>query len=184
MSNAIELVVELYDDGRRQNVPGDWNPMSTLSDVIGSVQGNMEIRNATLRYMQTCIPESMWSITELKDIGITEPGRSLLILELAETNKSLECKENESSFIQMEMALKSLFENNFDVDSKACILTLIKILDNVLQNPLEPKVRSLRMENKAFSNKVVSRKGGGMSESIKSILFFYSSLNHSFLSFS
>jgi PUB domain len=162
MSNAIELVVQLSEDGSRRNAPGNWNPMSTLSEIIGSLQSDLELRNATLRYMQTCIPESRWSITQLKDIGITEPGRSLLVLELGDANQSLGDRDKDSRLLEMEIALKTIFDNHFDADSKDCIITMIKILDNVLQNPLEPKVRSLRMENKAFSAKVVSRKGGGM----------------------
>lgn len=60
----------------------------------------------------------------------------------------------------LEEAIGLIFENNFDTESKACLITLMKIIDNILQKPNDPKVRTIRLQNAAFSNKVGSRKGG------------------------
>ena len=60
----------------------------------------------------------------------------------------------------LENAFELLLQNNFDVDSKGCVLTWMKILDNVLHQPNNDKVRSIRMQNPAFWQKVGSRKGG------------------------
>ena len=60
----------------------------------------------------------------------------------------------------LDLALQTLLKNNFDVDSSACIVTLMKILDNLLQKPGNEKVRSIRLQNPAFANKVGKHKGG------------------------
>ena len=60
----------------------------------------------------------------------------------------------------LEDALTQLLEHNFDADSKVAILTLLKLLDNLLQHPSDPKVRSIRLGNAAFHQKVGSRPGG------------------------
>lgn len=60
----------------------------------------------------------------------------------------------------MDEALHVLFTKNFDADSKSCVLTLFKILDNIIHQPSNDKVRQIRLENFAFHNKVGSRHGG------------------------
>jgi hypothetical protein len=60
----------------------------------------------------------------------------------------------------LDVALHTLLQNNFDADSKVCIVTLMKVLDNVLQKPGNEKVRSIRLQNPAFTNKVGKRMGG------------------------
>ena len=60
----------------------------------------------------------------------------------------------------LDLALQTLLKNNFDVDSSTCIVTLMKILDNLLQKPGNEKVRSIRLQNAAFAIKVGQRKGG------------------------
>jgi hypothetical protein len=59
----------------------------------------------------------------------------------------------------MEAAISKILQQNFDADSRLCMITLIKLLDNVLQKPDNPKVRSIRLGNPAFHAKVV-RTGG------------------------
>ncbi|KAL7575124.1 hypothetical protein ACA910_000491 [Epithemia clementina (nom. ined.)] len=59
-----------------------------------------------------------------------------------------------------EEAVALLFANNFDADSGVCLVTLIKILDNVLQKPGDPKVRQLKLSNATVWQKVGQRKGG------------------------
>jgi hypothetical protein len=57
-------------------------------------------------------------------------------------------------------AVDLILASNFDADSKTCLLTLLKLLDNILQKPGDASVRSINLANKAFHNKVASRKGG------------------------
>lgn len=60
----------------------------------------------------------------------------------------------------LEDAVFLLVNNNFDVDTKACIVTLIKLLDNVIQKQQDEKVRNIRLANPNFHSKVGCRKGG------------------------
>mmetsp|Transcript_30034 Transcript_30034/g.36624 ORF Transcript_30034/g.36624 Transcript_30034/m.36624 type:complete len:445 (+) Transcript_30034:152-1486(+) len=58
-------------------------------------------------------------------------------------------------------AVETLLNNHFDADSRECIQTLIKLLDNVLTKPSDAQVRSIRLGNPAF-HKRVGRKTGGI----------------------
>ena len=60
----------------------------------------------------------------------------------------------------LEEALLVVFQNNFDADTKTCLVTLIKLLDNVLHKPGNPKVRTIRLQNEAFCQKIGCRNGG------------------------
>lgn len=64
------------------------------------------------------------------------------------------------SVAALDQAVDTILQNNFDADTKACLITLMKVLDNVIQKPFDAKVRSIRLGNAAFSKKVASRKGG------------------------
>jgi hypothetical protein len=56
----------------------------------------------------------------------------------------------------LQEALSKILESNFDQDSQACIVTLIKVIDNVIQKPNDPKVRSIRLSNPVVAEKIVS----------------------------
>jgi len=71
-----------------------------------------------------------------------------------------EQRESALSVKALEEALLVVFENNFDADTKICLVTLMKLLDNVLHKPGNPKVRTIRLSNTAFHEKVGCRKGG------------------------
>jgi hypothetical protein len=60
----------------------------------------------------------------------------------------------------IDSALQTLLTSNFDADTQHCVVTLMKVLDNVLQKPGNTKVRSIRLQNPAFHSKVASRTGG------------------------
>ncbi|GAX27285.1 hypothetical protein FisN_23Lh148 [Fistulifera solaris] len=60
----------------------------------------------------------------------------------------------------LEEAIGLIFANSFDAESKVCLITLMKIIDNILQKPGDSKVRTIRLQNAAFASKVGSRKGG------------------------
>ena len=53
---------------------------------------------------------------------------------------------------------QAVLSSNFDTASKSCMLTLLKIIDNILSRP-DPKVRSIRYANTNFQNKVASCNG-------------------------
>ena len=60
----------------------------------------------------------------------------------------------------LEAALDVVLAHNFDADSKSTISTLIKILDNIVSKPADNKMRTLKLNNKAFQQQIVTRKGG------------------------
>jgi len=62
--------------------------------------------------------------------------------------------------LSTEEAIRLLLDSNFDTDSKECVLTLLKIIDNVLSKPTDPKVRTLRKHNQTIRRKIFDRKGG------------------------
>ena len=51
-------------------------------------------------------------------------------------------------------ALAHLLSSNFDADLRPCLVTLLKILDNIVSKPNEPKVRTIKLNNAAFAAKV------------------------------
>jgi hypothetical protein len=59
-----------------------------------------------------------------------------------------------------EHAWNIILQSNFDATSKDCLHALLKIIDNLLSRPNEPKVRSIRCANAAFDKKVGSVLGG------------------------
>jgi len=77
-----------------------------------------------------------------------------------------------TTVLSSEEAVRFLLDSNFDVDSQECILTLLKIIDNILSKPSNPKIRTLRMSNTTVRRKVLDRKGG--LEVLFSIGFTYS----------
>jgi len=56
-------------------------------------------------------------------------------------------------------AVRLILEKNFDADSKICFLTLLKIIDNILQKPGNEKVRSLRTANATIRSKILDKHG-------------------------
>jgi hypothetical protein len=79
-------------------------------------------------------------------------------------SKSLKMNSNgnavsDSSKAALDAAVSQVLNNNFDADSKTCLLTLLKVLDNVLQKPHDDKVRSIRLGNPVFLKKVVEKRG-------------------------
>ncbi|ETN23220.1 hypothetical protein PPTG_02852 [Phytophthora nicotianae INRA-310] len=66
-------------------------------------------------------------------------------------------------------ALQLLRDSNFDAVSRAAVTTLMKIVTNILSNPENEKVRSIRLSNAAFYRNVGQVKGG--LEFLKSVGF-------------
>lgn len=59
-----------------------------------------------------------------------------------------------------EQAWDRILLSNFDATTKDCLSTLLKIIDNIISRPNEPKVRSIRCANAAFEKKVGRCTGG------------------------
>lgn len=175
-TKPIQLVLQAAENGNRRDVPGTWTPASKLSEIMETMQSELvgvSLEHATMRYLQTIVPQAEWEKTSLKKMGLKEGGRALLILKLNAGGSGASSApaviaaaeevpmESHNSSDPLESALQNLLDSNFDVDTKACIITMIKVLDNIVQKPNNPKVRSIRLANAAFSKKVVERKGGG-----------------------
>mmetsp|Transcript_901 Transcript_901/g.1388 ORF Transcript_901/g.1388 Transcript_901/m.1388 type:complete len:678 (+) Transcript_901:29-2062(+) len=64
------------------------------------------------------------------------------------------------SKMKPEEAWSNILQSNFDAATKDCLNTLLKIIDNLLSRPNEPKVRSLRCANATFEKKVGRITGG------------------------
>ena len=64
------------------------------------------------------------------------------------------------SVAALDQAVDTILNNNFDADTKVCFITLMKVLDNLIQKPMDRKVRSIRLQNPAFLKRVASRPGG------------------------
>ncbi|OEU09746.1 hypothetical protein FRACYDRAFT_194726 [Fragilariopsis cylindrus CCMP1102] len=62
-------------------------------------------------------------------------------------------KENVDSSIQL------ILEKNFDINSKICVITLLKIIDNVIQKPNNNKVRTIRTSNTTIQQKIINNYG-------------------------
>lgn len=56
-------------------------------------------------------------------------------------------------------SIDKLLSNNFDASSIECIVTLIKMIDNIVKKPTESKVRCIRLLNPNFHSKVGSKVG-------------------------
>jgi len=62
--------------------------------------------------------------------------------------------------VTTEDAWKHILQSNFDATTKDCLNTLLKIIDNIISRPNEPKVRSIRCANAAIEKKVGRCTGG------------------------
>ena len=64
------------------------------------------------------------------------------------------------SVAALDQAAETILKHNFDADSKVCVVTLMKVLDNVIQKPYDTRVRRIKLSNAAVHKKILSRKGG------------------------
>ena len=182
----MKIVVQSAESGARLEAPGNsWTPKSTLQEVIQSLQPQVgkDLHNTSIRYVQKVVPFEQWQTTTLGSIGLNQGGRALLTLQFVKKKQppsvqaadtspattsstahgSNTAASSMTSFSEdsLRSSIKTLLQNNFDVNTKECLKTLIKVMDNLLQQPDNEKVRSIRLANAAFQRKVVSRKGGG-----------------------
>ena len=72
-------------------------------------------------------------------------------------------QNNDDVDVLVEKAVKQIRNSAFDEDASSCVLTLMKILKNVLLSPTsEIKYRSVQLSNRSFHGKVGRVKGGIM----------------------
>jgi len=98
------------------------------------------------------------SAVDSMDIDImsrSEPfSDSAVPLATVPSDSSPSATQSAESKLSPEMAISQLLTSNFDADSKECAQTLLKIMDNIILKPLDPKVRSLRLSNPILHQKV------------------------------
>jgi transglutaminase/protease-like cytokinesis protein 3 len=154
---SIELVIQA-PSGR---IPVQADPKTSLSDILSSID---ESSNASsLRYLQTTVHRSQWDTMTLHNLGLKSGARALLILEMSgsmDTNSNVNRSTASDNASTLEPALSKILQSNFDQDSQTCIVTLMKVIDNVIQKPNNPKVRSIRLANPTVAEKIVARGGG------------------------
>lgn len=76
-----------------------------------------------------------------------------------EQQQSHDLSNNNLSLSELEKSCQNIMNSNFDCDTKTCFITLMKILDNIIQHPTNPKFRSINVTNPAFHKKVGSVEG-------------------------
>lgn len=159
---SIELVIQA-PSGR---IPVQADPTMSLAEVVASIDESTKA--ASLRYLQTSVHKSQWETMTLGNLGLKSGERALLILEMNTTTSSsvstmdtdVTMTTDSNNTDTLQTALNKILQANFDQDSQTCLVTLIKIIDNVIQKPNNPKVRSIRLANPTVAEKIVSRGGG------------------------
>lgn len=57
------------------------------------------------------------------------------------------------------IALQNILNSNFDTESKECLQTCLKIIDNILSRPHDQQVRTLKLNNPVVRKKILSKTG-------------------------
>lgn len=157
---SIQLVLQSASNSARIEIPGEWMTHNTLQQVMISIPEQhfgTDLNSCSIRYLHKIVDNTNWCNTTLKQMGIDQ-GRALLILQTtALLTNSAQQKDN-----PLEVALQQLLHNNFDEDSKETVVTLLKIMNNIIQKPHNPKVRILKLSNTILQKKIVARPGAGM----------------------
>ena len=66
----------------------------------------------------------------------------------------------DSVAVLIQPAVESILRQNFDAKSLACLVTVLKLLDNILQKPYEAKFRIVKLGNATVQTKIVNCHGG------------------------
>lgn len=62
----------------------------------------------------------------------------------------------------LDAAVNRVLQSNFDAESIVCLTTILKVLDNVIKQPANPKVRTLRSSNPTIQQKIIQKQGLGI----------------------
>jgi PUB domain len=174
-NNSIQLVLQSASNSARMDIPGEWNKNDTLQSVLLSIRDRLfgiDMSQSSIRYLQSVVDSKDWDTTSLKKLGI-DHGRTLLILQQTaapatstaatdvDGDVAMQMESTNTSTDPLESALQQLLDKNFDADTKMAIVTMIKIIDNILSKPNDPKVRTLKLSNAVIQKKIASRPGAG-----------------------
>jgi hypothetical protein len=124
-----------------------------LTNAISSAASSLNIKRA----VATAAPSSVIDLTstEAESMEITKQHD-----DARPPLTSPQPTITERKMMSPEHAWNQILQSNFDATSKDCLLALLKIIDNLLSRPSDPKVRSIRCANAAFDKKVGSIVGG------------------------
>lgn len=181
----IRVIIRISSSGQRLTVPPDGLTLnSTLADVVSRVSLPSVSSNATMVCLRQVAPYNEWSGTTLKSMLDGDDGCAGILLTfdvtasksaIDKTAASLNIKpepmdisedttqqnavqRHPSNAMSPAEAWSIVLSSNFDTASKSCLLTLLKIIDNILSRS-DPKVRCIRYGNPNFQSKVASCRG-------------------------
>ena len=116
-------------------------PVTPIDNAISSAASLLNIKPAALIVESS----SVHAIPTTAALTIPEP---------------MDIVDDRPKKISPEEAWEEILRSNFDATTKDCLLVLLKLIDNLLSRPDEPKFRSIRCANAAFEKKVGMAKGG------------------------
>jgi PUB domain. len=160
----------------------------SLPPVITKPLGSWDEPQPSIVYLRTNVLKRDWQVTKVSDF--CDGGSILLTLNLPSNNGNEMCGEiavpahttrsvepmdiddsavfdhvetnndvSSSASVPPKEAMRLILKSNFDKDSQECLQTILKIVDNLLSKN-DAKFRSLRINNKAFEKKILSKRGG------------------------
>lgn len=145
-SAGVVLTLELGAAGNKaSSAPQKSNP---VKNAIASAASSLNIKPVFASAGTTSPPATTASLPEPMDISNDT------------VNDSPPTTADAMNNMLPEQAWSKVLQSNFDATTKDCLNTLLKIIDNLLSRPNEPKVRSLRCANAAFEKKVGRCSGG------------------------
>ena len=144
--------------GNRLNVPGNVELSWTIAYVMDLMSNQLPpLNEIEVLYLRTVVSKKDWSVTTLAQLfGLsttTTTGNYCISLQ--------QTKSSNQSSTSSEDAIKVLLQNNFDEDSITCLITICKLVDNVLKSSLDDmSKRTLKTSNKILQQKIFSKVGG------------------------
>lgn len=114
---------------------------TTTNESIPSLNGADKSSNTT-----KCSDSSDMELSNTENLMLQDPTQT--------------AHTSDNKKITPEESLKNLLRLNFDTSSKECVQVILKILDNILSNPNNVKVRTLRLTNPTIRSKIVQKNGG------------------------
>ena len=144
---------------------------SVIKSALASAASSLNIKPVNMSAPPTSAASSPAAV--VMERGSNNTALSAMSAAASSTPMDIDVTTNASSIQQQpstiqptitrmlpEEAWSKVLQSNFDAASKDCLNTLLKIIDNLLSRPNEPKVRSIRCANAAFEKKVGRCTGG------------------------
>jgi hypothetical protein len=135
----------------------DWD-VTTISDVLGndSVAGNILF---TLSLPDSTNPDDSSSRVDVPREDDKECDNEPMEVDDTESNTIETSLTSTTKTSRPSMALQNILKSNFDTESKECLQTCLKIIDNILSRPNDQQVRSLKLNNPVVKKKILSKTG-------------------------